>query len=94
MAIRYCGRTKINCIYRDKQNDYKCSLSVGSKPRGTIYLGVPSSSHLAVDSPIAYNDTSHAAIAHAMDEGKIDTGDIEYNESLSGYKITTKATRR
>ena len=85
MAIRYCGRVKINCAYRDRSNDYRCTFSIDGKNRGTVHVGVPGTLQHAVDSMAAYDDTTHAAIAFAIDDGIIDGSDLDF--TTSGYHI-------
>lgn len=81
MAIRKCGKVKINCLYRDASDDYRCALSVGGARRGVVYVGTPRHLTHAVDSEKAYSDTAKAAISFALDEGKISDGELEYGDS-------------
>lgn len=77
MATRYCGGTKINIKFRDRYNDYQCTL-VG---HGTQYVGLPGAWATlpeyknGVDSPEAYDSAAHAAISFALHDGMIDESD-------------------
>ncbi len=81
MAIRKSGQVKIHCTYRDRENDYRCALSVHGKKRGVEYVGVPRSLSHAVDSPQAYSDAVRAALSFALDDGKIEESDLDWGES-------------
>lgn len=97
MATRTCGRTKINCSYRDRQGDYRCALSVDGKARGTQYVGVPASSRSAVDSAAAYDGAARAAVSFALNEGMLEDRDVDFASTGTGYIIHrggAKARRR
>jgi len=81
MAIRKCGRVKISCTYRERENDYRCVFSVNGKKQGVEYVGVPRSLSHAVDSPQAYSDAAKAAISFAVNDGKLDESDLEWGDS-------------
>lgn len=92
MATRYCGKVKIGCTYRDRENDYRCTMSAGGKRIGVEYVGAPRHLTHAVDSPKAYDDAAHAALSFASSEGKLDERDLDFTDS--GYRIRRASGRR
>lgn len=81
MATRTSGNTKISCTWRDRENDYKCALSVGGKRRGVQYVGAPRHLTAAVDSPSAYTDAARAAVSFALNDGMLDDSEVDWGES-------------
>jgi hypothetical protein len=87
MAKRYSGNLTITCTLRD-QGDYRCTVTPTTGRSKTVYVGAPAVGFgpgVAYDSPKAYDESAHAAISFALDEGL--GGEPEYNESGSGYKL-------
>jgi hypothetical protein len=80
MAIRKSGSTQINCVWRDRENHYKCALSVQGKRRGVQYVGAPRHLTESVDAPAAYTAAARAAISFALNEGMLDESDVAWGE--------------
>lgn len=72
MAVRYSGDVKITLKYRERENDYRATLTWpsgrGGYHRHTVHVGVPAHITKAVDSPDAYDEAAHAALSFANDE--------------------------
>lgn len=80
-TLRYSGEIRIRITYLDAHGEvfidgtprapngkYRCFLQAKGGARTTVYVGAPASLSHAVDSPEAFDDTAHAAIAFANDE--------------------------
>ncbi len=63
MAKRYCGRLVIQLSYRDKAQDYWCTVSRAGERVGSVDVGAPAHLAVAVDSPEAYDNAAHAALS-------------------------------
>lgn len=90
---RYCGRVKIaiklvNAPHMPHGEQYRCILSVGGKRVGTQYVGIPHSLTQGIDSPGAYDEVAASAVSFALNDAQLDETDVEFNENLSGYRIT------
>jgi len=88
MAIRYCGRMKIDCKlipakHMPHGEQYKCDLSIGSQSLGIQYVGLPAHLTEAIDSPKAYDDAARAALSFAVDDDTIDENSLSFNEDGS-----------
>lgn len=86
MATRYCGSVKIVCWLRTAPHvlhgeQYECVISKKGEGRlATEYVGLPAYLSKAIDSPEAYDEAARAALAFAVDEGKVDENDIDFDE--------------
>ncbi len=80
MAIRQSGSTQVSCIWRDRENDYRCALSVLGKRRGVQYVGAPRHLTASVDAPSAYTEAARAAISFALNDGMLDESDVAWGE--------------
>ena len=92
MATRSCGKVNIACTYRDRQNDYRCALSVGGQRRGVVFVGAPAHLRHAVDSPAAYDEAAHAAISFGLADGLIGESECDYTES--GHRVQRGTGKR
>ena len=93
MAIRYCGRVKIDCKlvparHMPHGEQYKCSLSIGSQHLCTQHVGLPAHLTHAIDSPSAYDDAAHAARSFATDEDAVSENSLSFTDD--GYDIQRK----
>ena len=73
MATRYSGDLTITLTYRDRESDYRATISWPSRPRNgshrhTVYVGEPKYLTHAVDSPEMYDSAAHAAISFGSEE--------------------------
>ncbi len=92
MATRVCGRVKVNVTWVDRDNQYRCALSVGGKRRGTQYVGAPASMRQAVDSAAAYDSAARAAVSFALSDGMISDSDCDFTDA--GPNISRSSTAR
>lgn len=93
MAKRYSGDISGTVTYRDpkfgsrnRNGDYKVTLSSRSGGKKTIIVGAPAFLSEAVDSSAAYDDTFRAAVAFAEDEGW--SAQPDYKRDGSGIRVT------
>jgi hypothetical protein len=89
MAIRYCGRVKIDCklipaLTSSHGEQYKCNISIGGKKVATQYVGIPVYIGRSIDSPLSYDEAAHAALSFATDgRDEHGIGDVcDYSEGL------------
>jgi hypothetical protein len=94
-AKRYSGSISIRVTYLDYPHtgrfngEYRCFLRANNA-RCTIYVGVPASTLLPVDSPEAFDSAARAAIGFADHEFG-DWGDWAEVSASVGYVITRRA---
>lgn len=96
-AKRYSGSIVIRVTYLDYAHtgrldgEYRCFLRrADGKARTTIYVGVPASTKLPVDSPEAFDAAARAAISFAHNEFG-DWGDWAEWQDNAGWIIWRQA---
>jgi len=100
MPARYSGNVAVRITYHDptmgssnRNGTYACKVTWPGG-RSSVTVGAPAFLSDAVDSPIAYDDTAHAALAFvSADEDNLATavgGDFAPAYSDNGFAIRRK----
>lgn len=94
MATRYCGRTRLTVSLTDKDTAYKVAAYQRGQRIGSVKVGIPPASRLAVDSKEAYTSAARAAVSFMSGDrdSPLDDGDLDFTDS--GPRITEMPTDR
>ena len=70
MAKRYSGGLSVDLVFVDAKNEYRARVCPRKGRSGceTVWVGPPRILRHAVDSPVAYDETAHAAISFSSDD--------------------------
>jgi len=91
MAVRYSGSLKIHVAWSDRLSTYKVSVSRAGRSLWSGTVGAPRSLTRSVDSPVAYDETAHAALSFAADDGADVEDHADYTDK--GFAVTRTPTR-
>jgi hypothetical protein len=93
-ATRYSGKLTVRMTYLDSEAQYRCVVSYSDANGSgwtTLYVRPPALLRNAVDSPIAFDETAHAALSFASEDHDWVERYADFNDG--GWAINRKDTR-